>query len=89
MSEKRKRFAVVLLAVVVGLLVGALVTEILRFVLPIGVVKTFFMKEVAFGIDPMHVDLALVEFTVGFRMDFNFVSLVAIAVTVFYFKWWI
>jgi len=88
-SDNRKRFAVVLLAVVVGLLAGALLTELLGFVLPTGVVKTFFMKEIGFGIDPVHVDLALVEFTVGFRMYFNFVSLVAIGLTVYYFKWWL
>ena len=89
MSEARKRFAVVFLAVVVGLLVGALLTELLRFILPTGVVKTFFMKEVGFGLNPVHIDLALVELTFGFRMYFNFVALVAIGLTVYYFKWWL
>ncbi|MCK5832918.1 DUF4321 domain-containing protein [bacterium] len=89
MSEGRKRFAVVLLAVVVGLLAGALITEILKFILPIGVVKTFFMKEVGFGLNPMEIDLAIIQFTFGLRMSFNFVSLVAIGLTVYYFKWWL
>lgn len=89
LAESRKRFAVVLLAVVVGILAGALLTTILDFILPTGVVKTFFMKEVKFGIDPIHVDIALIEFTIGFRFSFNFVALITIALTVYYFKWWI
>lgn len=79
----------VLLAVIVGLLVGALVTELLGFVLPTGVVRTFFMKEVSFGLKPTTVDLALFEFTFGFGLRFNFVALVAIGLTVYYFKWWL
>ncbi len=89
MSEPRKKLAVVFLAVAVGILAGALLTEILTFALPTGVVKTFFMKEVEFGIDPIHVDLALIEFTFGFTLAFNFIALVAIALTVYYFKWWL
>ncbi|MGC9315909.1 MAG: DUF4321 domain-containing protein [bacterium] len=79
----------VLLAVVVGIVAGALLTAILEFILPTGVVKTFFMKEVRFGIDPIHVDLVLMEFTLGFRFALNFLALIAIALTVYYFKWWI
>jgi len=89
LSERRKKFAVVLLAVIVGLIAGALITELLRFILPIGVVKTFFMKEVAFGLRTLTIDLALLELTFGFKLRFNFVSLVAIGITVYYFKWWI
>ncbi len=79
----------VLLAVVVGIVAGALLTAILEFILPTGVVKTFFMKEVRFGIDPIHLDLVLMEFTLGFRFALNFLALIAIALTVYYFKWWI
>lgn len=79
----------VLLAVVVGIVAGALLTAILEFILPTGVVKTFFMKEVRFGIDPIHVDIVLMEFTLGFRFALNFLALIAIALTVYYFKWWI
>ena len=89
MSDGRKTFAVVFLAVVVGILAGALLTEILELVLPTGVVKTFFMKEVKFGIDPIHVDIALMEFTFGFTFSFNFIALIAVALTVYYFKWWL
>lgn len=89
MSEGRKRFAIVFLAVVVGLLAGALLTEILRFTLPTGVVKTFFMKEVAFGLNTLNVNLGLIDFTFGFTMRFNFLALVAIGLTVYYFKWWL
>jgi len=88
-SEGKRRFAVVLLAVVVGVLAGSLITEIIRLILPTGVVKTFFMKEVAFGIDPIHLDLALFELTFGFTFHFNFVAMIAVAVTVYYFKWWL
>lgn len=89
MSENRRRFAVVLLAVVVGIVAGALITAILEFILPTGVVKTFFMKEVRFGIDPIHVDVVFMELTFGFRFAFNFIALITIALTVYYFKWWI
>lgn len=89
MSEGRKRLAIVFLAVAVGLLAGALLTEILRFALPTGVVRTFFMKEIAFGIKPMNVNLALFDFTFGFNFRFSFLSLVAIGLTVYYFKWWL
>jgi len=89
LSEERKKFAVVFLAVVVGILAGALLTEVLSFVLPTGVVKTFFMKEVKFGIDPIHVDLALIEVTFGFTFGFNFIAIIMVALTIYYFKWWL
>ncbi len=78
-----------LLAVVVGIVAGALLTTILEFILPTGVVKTFFMKEVKFGLDPIHIDLALIELTFGFKFAFNFIALISVALTVYYFKWWI
>jgi len=89
LSEGRKRFAIVFLAVVVGLLAGGLLTEILRFALPTGVVKTFFMKDVAFGLKTIEINLGLIDFTFGFNMRFSFLSLVAIGLTVYYFKWWL
>jgi hypothetical protein len=88
LPEEKKRITVLLLALAVGFLTGALVTEILLFVLPTGVVKTFFSKQVSWGIDPIHVNLALFEFTFGLTFHFNFLALLAIAVTVYYFKWW-
>jgi len=86
---KKSKVVVLFLAVVIGILSGAIITELLGLILPVGVVKTFFLKEVGFGIDPIRIDLALFEVTLGLRLHFNFISLVAVALTIYYFKWWL
>lgn len=86
---KKSKIVVLFLAVAVGILTGAILTELLGFILPVGVVKTFFMKQVGFGIDPIRIDLALFEITFGIKLYFNFIALVAVALTIYYFKWWL
>ena len=84
--EKNKTF---LIAVIIGFLSGALVSELLRMVLPTGVVKDFLVKSVSFGFEPSTINLGLMTFTIGINFTFTIVSLLIIVGIVYYFKWWL
>ncbi len=83
------RTALLIVAILTGLLIGGLLGELVAYFLPTGVVKTFFMKSINFGFKPVEINLAVISFTIGFQMKFNFVSLVAVILTIYYFKWWL
>ena len=80
---------VLVLAVIVGILIGGLVGELLAYFLPTSVVRTFFMKSIDFGIDPVVVNLVIIKLTFGIMFKFNFISLILVVLTVYYFKWWL
>lgn len=83
------RTVLLIVSIIVGLIIGGLLGELISYVLPTGVVKTFFLKSVDFGFEPVKVDLVILSFTFGFKMEFNFISLVSIVIIIYYFKWWL
>ncbi|MBN1755350.1 DUF4321 domain-containing protein [bacterium] len=82
------KLGILILAIFVGLLIGGLVGELLAYILPTSVVRTFFMKSVDFGLDPVVLNLIVIKLTFGISLKFNFISLVLVILTVYYFKWW-
>ena len=84
-----KKFWTFLVALIIGLVSGTLISELLRMVLPTGVVKDFLTYSVNFGIDPFGINLAAIKFTFGIIFSFTIVSLLIVAGIVYYFKWWL
>ncbi len=76
-------------ALAVGIVSGALVSELLKMILPTGVVKDFLTKEVAFGFKPITIDLAALKITFGLSLSFTVISLLFVLAVVYYFKWWL
>ncbi len=77
-------FLVLLIAIIIGGYIG----ELLALILPEGGVKTFFLRSVEFGFETITINLAIIKFSFGLILRFNFASLLALAVVVYYFRWW-
>ncbi|MBN2544118.1 DUF4321 domain-containing protein [bacterium] len=78
-----------ILAILVGILIGGLVGELLAYFLPTSVVRTFFMKSIDFGFETITLNLVIIKLTFGLTFKFNFISLILVVLTVYYFKWWL
>jgi hypothetical protein len=82
------KFWTFIIALIAGLVGGSLISELLKMVLPTGVVKDFLTYSVNFGMDPVTVDLAAIKLTLGLTFSFTIFSLLFIIGIVYYFKWW-
>lgn len=91
MNLREKRMGGLILAVVVGLVLGSFLTQAFTL-LPDNVVKQFFTKSVSFGFgfdpDGVVVDLSALKFKFGFTCQFSFLSLVGIAIGAYIFRWY-
>jgi len=85
----KHKFGTFLLALLVGLISGTLMSELLRMVLPTGVVRDFLTYDVGFGLDPVGLNLAAIKLTLGISFSFTIISLLFIIAIVYYFKWWL
>ncbi len=89
MAGRGSKFGAFIAALVVGMVSGALVSELLKMILPTGVVRDFLTYQINFGIDTITLNLAVIKVTFGITFGFTVVSLLIVAAVVYYFKWWI
>jgi hypothetical protein len=76
-GPRRPRFyAAVLLS---GFLLGGLLTEILRMVLPDSPTKAVFTSSWQARVGPVPIDLLVVDFTFGVGVDISLMSVVGVA----------
>lgn len=86
---KRKfSLGMVLIAVVLGALIGSALGEVIGLVLPDGVVKDFFLRSASFGWSPVLVNLAIVTFTFGFTFKLNIIGVIGIILAAYIFRWY-
>lgn len=85
----RKKLGTFFVAVVVALVAGELISILLQFILPSGVVKEFLLKSVNFGVPQMTLDFAIFVLNFGLTFHINIISLSVILLVVYYFKWWV
>jgi uncharacterized membrane protein YjgN (DUF898 family) len=70
----RRTTANVIVAILLGGLVGNVIGEVLRVIVPQGPVKNLFLKSVDFGFSPFTIDIAIAKFTLGFVLHFNLLA---------------
>ena len=90
-SSNKKSIGVIILAVVIGLIIGSFMTEAFQL-LPDNVVKQFFTKSISFGFgfdpDGLVIDLGAIRFKFGFTCKFSFLSLVGVGIGVYILRWY-
>jgi hypothetical protein len=73
MNATRRRMGRLLVVVLIGLVLGALLSELAVRFLPDSTARTFFTTSVSAALGPLVIDLVAVGFTVGplvIRLDF-------------------
>jgi Domain of unknown function (DUF4321) len=84
-SSRRRPLAIVVLTLFLGMVVGTVLGEAVGLVLPEGkLIRDVFVNATDLHVGPVHVDLVVFSFTLGFSLRVNLMSVVGIfAVFVF------
>lgn len=75
----RKSLGTITLTVVVGVLIGAIVSEVIGLFLTEGsVAEQLFVRYVTFGPEVTHWNLVIIDLTFGFQIHFNLMSVIGV-----------
>jgi len=84
----KKSLGFVILIVFLGAMIGSALGELLSLLLPVGVVKQFFLRSATIGFDPFTVNLGIIHFTLGFKFILNIIGIVGIAFAAYLLRWY-
>lgn len=75
----RKSLGTITLTLVVGVLIGAIVSEVIGLFLTEGsVAEQLFVRYVSFGPEVTHWNLVIIDLTFGFQIHFNLMSVIGV-----------
>ena len=86
LNPRRKKLSTYVLILVIGLLLGGLLGELVANVLPVGVVKDFFVTSVGGRLGPVSLDLVVLSVTGGIAVQLNVMSVVGLLIAVYLFR---
>lgn len=85
----RKSVGAVALVLLLGIIIGAVLSEVVALFLAEGSVgEKLFVSGESFGLDPVTLDLIVLELTLGLRVHVNLMSLVGIFVAAQILRWY-
>jgi len=91
---KDRKFGTLVLIVLLGIVMGAYMSALVKMLLPGGgnVVKTFFTSALLFGVGgpttPINVDLIAIKFQFGFQFEFTMLSILGVFLSLYFFRWY-
>ena len=85
---KKREITFILVALILGAVIGGLLGEIIGTYLPPGAAKTLFTKSISIGFETIKVDFYAILFTFGFMLKINFMSALVLLLVIIYFRWW-
>jgi len=85
----RKSLGTVAMTLLLGVLIGAICSELIGLFLDKGsVAEQLFVRFVSFGPEVTKIDLVVLEVTLGFKLHFNLMSLVGVFVASQILRWY-
>jgi hypothetical protein len=85
----RKSLGTVVLTLLVGVLIGAIVSEVLGLFLSKGsVAEQLFVRYVTFGPEVTHWNLVILDITFGFQIHFNLMSVIGVFIASQILRWY-
>ncbi len=85
---KGRELTFIIVALLLGAILGGFVGELIGSFLPEGAAKTLFTKSVSIGFETTRVQLYSFSFTVGLMFKINFMSVLVVLLVIIYFRWW-
>lgn len=89
---RRRGLAILLVVMLVGALSGSAVGEVIGLIfghfLPGSMVEKFFLEAFEYTFPPATLPLVVCSVTFGFTLKINIISLIGIAVSMYYFRWY-
>lgn len=85
----RKSLGTVALALLLGVLIGAICSELIGLFLSKGsVAEQLFVRYVSFGPEITKLDLVVLDLTFGFKIHFNLMSLIGVFIASQILRWY-
>jgi hypothetical protein len=87
-APRRRSLAVVALILFLGIVVGTVLSEFIGIVLPEGnIIRDVFVNSTDLHVGPLHLDLVVFSFTLGFSLRVNLMSAVGIVIVSLLLRW--
>ncbi len=85
----RKSLGSVVLTAILGVLIGAIFSEVIGLFLNEGsVAEQLFVRYVTIGPEVMHWNLVIIDLTFGFQLHFNLMSVVGVFIAMQMLRWY-
>ena len=84
---RKKSLGWIFLILLFGVFVGSALGEVLAYILPLGVVKDFFLRAAYFSLGPTTLNLLVMTFTIGFSFKLNVISVLGVLITAYFLRW--
>ena len=87
--KSKLSIGMILIAMVLGALLGSTLGEAIGGILPDGVVKDFLTKTASIGFSPVAVNLVIISFTFGFTFYLNIIGVIGIIIAAYILRWYV
>ena len=85
----RKSLGTVILSLMLGVLIGAVLSEVIGLFLNEGsVAEQLFVRYISFGPEVTHWNLVIIDLTFGFEIHFNLMSVIGVFVASQLLRWY-
>ncbi|MCK4893661.1 MAG: DUF4321 domain-containing protein [Calditrichia bacterium] len=84
---RKKSLGWILIIILLGAFMGTALGEVLAYILPLGVVKEFFLRSAIFSVGPATLNLVAFTFTLGFSFKLNVIGIIGIGIAAYFLRW--
>ena len=85
----QKSLGTVILTLILGVLIGAIISEVIGLFLSEGsVAEQLFVRYISFGPEVTHWNLVIIDLTFGFEIHFNLMSVIGVFVASQMLRWY-
>jgi len=89
LESMRKSLGTVVLTLTLGVLIGAIVSEVIGLFLSEGsVAEQLFVRYISFGPEVTHWNLVILDLTFGFQIHFNLMSVIGVFIASQMLRWY-
>ncbi len=89
MAPRRRPLAVVVLILFLGIVVGTMLGEMVGILLPEGkIIRDVFVNSTDLHVGPLHIDLVVFSFTLGFSLRINLMSAIGVVLMSLLLRWY-
>lgn len=89
MAPRRRPLAVVALILFLGIVVGTMLGEMIGILLPEGkIIRDVFVNSTDLHVGPLHIDLVVFSFTLGFSLRINLMSAIGVVLMSLLLRWY-
>ena len=86
-ANNKRTIKFIFLILFFGIITGSIVTNLIGFILPEGVVRDFFLIHTSIGWQPFTINLQVIKITTGFSFDISVCSLIGLFISWYFLRY--